>query len=51
MKFVSRTALTGIIALFAVSLNSAAYAGPYTDDLTKCIIESTTQADRIEFVK
>lgn len=30
---------------------SAAVAGPYTDDLSKCIVESTTEAERLEFVK
>ena len=31
--------------------NLPVYAGPYTDDLTKCVIESTTKTDRIEFIK
>lgn len=29
----------------------ATFAGPYTDDLSKCIIESTTLSDRTAFVR
>jgi hypothetical protein len=29
----------------------SAYGGPYTDDLSKCIVESTTPGDRADFVK
>ena len=51
MKSIGRTTLTGLMAIVVIFINSISYAGPYTDDLTKCIIESTTQADRIAFVK
>jgi len=45
--------LSFILPVFLILLFKAvpASAGPYTDDLTKCIVESTTMTERIEFVK
>jgi hypothetical protein len=41
------------IAAFVVSLTltSAAQAGPYTDDLSKCLVQSTSANDRIAFMQ
>jgi hypothetical protein len=51
MKPVRRFFLTVSIILVGLILTLPAHAGPYTVDLTKCIIESTTKTDREEFVK
>jgi hypothetical protein len=32
-------------------LSNAAFAGPYTDDLSKCLVASTTQADRVALAR
>jgi hypothetical protein len=32
-------------------LSQAALAGPYTDDLAKCLVASTTQADRVALAR
>lgn len=37
--------------LIVVFFTLPVFCGPYTDDLSKCIVESTTEDDRIEFVK
>lgn len=37
-----------VLASFAAG---GAYAGPYTDDLSKCLVESTTPQDRADLVK
>ncbi len=39
------------LILFGLSATSNVYAGIYTDDLSRCIAETTTEQDRIEFVK
>ena len=39
------------VIFFGLVVNMPAYAGVYSDDLTKCIIETSTTQDRIEFVK
>ena len=39
------------LALFAITLPSAATAGPYADDLAKCLVSSTTENDRIQLVR
>lgn len=43
------TAFTAL--LICISINAPAHAGVYTDDLTRCIVETTTEKDRIKFVK
>jgi len=51
MKTKQRCCLTVITVFSVLILKQPAYAGPYSDDLTRCIVESTTATDRIEFVK
>lgn len=51
MKSIRRILVITVITWAGLLANLPAYAGPYTDDLSKCIIESTTANDRIEFVK
>ncbi len=47
-----RNWLLSISIIFILSSQIAtAFAGPYTDDLTKCLVESTTVSDRVKFVK
>ena len=48
MKFLKTIAR---ILVFPLFMTTAVYAGPYTDDLSKCILESTTPEDRTELVK
>ena len=49
---VIQTLLSILFVVFTISFHAVpAHAGPYTDDLTRCIVESTTANDRIEFVK
>ncbi len=50
MKFV-KTVLLAQIFVLLLFMTNAVYAGPYTDDLSKCIVESTTTEDRTELVK
>lgn len=50
MKFV-KTVLLAQIFVLPLFMTHAVYAGPYTDDLSKCIVESTTTEDRTELVK
>lgn len=50
MKFV-KTVLLAQIFVLPLFMTNAVYAGPYTDDLSKCIVESTTTEDRTELVK
>jgi hypothetical protein len=38
-------------ALIAIFLSSAAHAGPYGDDMARCLVESTTADDRIALVR
>ena len=40
--------VTGIVTLACVP---ALFAGPYTDDLSRCLVESTTDEDRVNLVK
>ena len=48
----TRTILVMAAAMWCwLSISHPVYAGPYTDDLTKCIVESTSPQDRIDFVK
>lgn len=51
MKIIRNLLLLLIVIIILSSKTESAYAGPYTDDLTRCIVESTTMSDRIEFVK
>lgn len=39
------------ILFFSLLQSNISYAGPYTDDLSKCIVESTTTSDRTAMVK
>lgn len=50
MKIIKGIFFTPILAILLIQI-SPAFAGSYTDDLTKCIVESTTTEDRTEFVK
>jgi hypothetical protein len=38
-----------VVAAFAVSGSS--YAGPYGDELAKCLVESATKEDRVALVR
>ncbi|MGB5984368.1 MAG: hypothetical protein WBG37_03610, partial [Desulfobacterales bacterium] len=48
-----KSILTLILSMISMVLvvNSKAIAGPYTDDLSKCIISSTTATDREDLIK
>ncbi len=47
-----RHAAVAVIAVSALVLNAGpAQAGPYSDDLAKCLVESTTTADKNALVK
>jgi hypothetical protein len=39
------------IAFIAILFSSAAHAGPYGDDMARCLVESTTKEDRIALVR
>jgi hypothetical protein len=39
------------LTLLALSWGPAVYAGPYSDDLSKCLVAKTTEADRVQFVQ
>ncbi len=45
--------LTLLVALFALQSLTAqeAYAGPYADELSKCLVESTSTRDRTDLVR
>ncbi len=40
-----------IVVVAALAAAAPALAGPYTDDLSKCLVESTTVDDRADLVK
>ena len=40
-----------LLAAIVLTGASAAHAGPYTDDLSKCAVESTTAEDRVDLVR
>ena len=46
-----KTLLLAQILVLPLFMTNAVYAGPYTDDLSRCILESTTAEDRTELVK
>ncbi len=46
MKLRAASALSGLLFL-----SHAAFAGPYTDDLSRCLVASTTQADRVALAR
>lgn len=39
------------LAILAMSVSASAHAGPYGDDLAKCLVESTTKEDRIALMR
>lgn len=39
------------IALLCIVFSGAAHAGPYADDMTRCLVDSTTKEDRIALVR
>lgn len=51
MKSVRIMIITVIFSFVLFYQPSTTCAGPYTDDLTKCMIESTTMDDRIQIIK
>jgi len=52
MKYLATSVtLTIAVALQALPAAPALAAGPYTDDLSQCIVRSTTATDKIFFVK
>jgi hypothetical protein len=38
-------------AAVALLISGAAHAGPYSDDLAKCLVSSTSKADRVALVR
>lgn len=47
-----RSVIAGLLALVVcVSFPVTSFAGVYTDDLTKCLVQSTTDQDRVEMMK
>lgn len=48
MKLFKSPLITIIVLILLVGISNA---GPYTDDLSKCLIESTSPQDRIELVQ
>ena len=40
-----------LVLYLSISQANTASAGPYSDDLSKCVVESTTQDDRTSLVK
>ena len=40
-----------VVLTFALLLSFSAHAGPYSDDLAKCLVESTTKDDRTSLVR
>ena len=47
----NRFRLNCIVFSIAVGFSFNSFAGSYTDELSKCLIESTSSADRIDLVK
>ena len=43
--------LKAFAVLLGLALAGAAQAGPYGDDLAKCLVQSTSKADRINLVR
>ena len=43
--------IAALTMALALSWGSAASAGPYSDDLSKCLVAKTTEADRVAFVQ
>src|SRR5215472_2734610 len=39
------------LAILALTVSCSAHAGPYGDDLAKCLVDSTTKEDRIALVR
>jgi hypothetical protein len=50
MKFGKAVALN-LFAIVALSGALPAHAGPYADDMSKCLVQATTPADRGVFIK
>ena len=48
MRFLKSTLITVTVASIVATVT---YAGPYTNDLSKCLVESTSIRDRIDLVK
>ncbi len=46
-----RLATTALMSGFLMAASSLASAGPYTDDLSKCLVSSTTPEERTDLVK
>jgi hypothetical protein len=44
-------ALLGLMTLLALAGTGPAHAGPYTDDMAKCLVSSSSQTDRKIFMK
>jgi hypothetical protein len=42
---------TLLLSVLLTGVSSMACAGPYADDLSKCLVSSTTKADRVELVR
>ena len=49
MKSITVTFVLGVV--FSLMQYSPAEAGPYADELSKCLVESTSQRDRTELVR
>jgi hypothetical protein len=46
-----RTRINKLALLLGLLSSPVAFAGPYTDDLSKCLVNSTTKEDRVALVK
>jgi hypothetical protein len=40
-----------LMSVLLTGMSAAAYAGPYADDLSKCLVSSTNKDDRLQLVK
>jgi|SRR5947208_8105407 len=52
MRYLARSsALVAVVSLHALLAAPAVVAGPYTDDLSKCLVRSTTNTDKTLLVQ
>ena len=51
MMRILKPRLISMASAVAMSLAISAQAGPYTDDLSKCLVNSTTESDRMALVQ
>ena len=44
-------AIAPLLLPLLAALSAPTYAGPYADDLSKCLVSSTTEADKAQLIK